>query len=55
MENYKLFMTLIAWADACGRIFEAHDYGDYMTVKTQTKDGKTIAFTIDIKEVEKDD
>ena len=52
MENCKLFMTLIAWADACGRIYEAHDYGDYMTVTTQTKDGKTIAFTIDIKEAE---
>lgn len=52
MENSKLFMTLIAWADENGNLFEAHNYGDFMTAKTKTKDGKILNFSIDIKEEE---
>ena len=52
METNKLFMTLIAWADENGKVFEAHNYGDFMVAKSKTKDGKILNFSIDIKEEE---
>jgi hypothetical protein len=55
MENNNLFMTLIAFADERGDLFEAHHYGDFMVAKAKTKDGKILSFSIDIKEEEKDD
>ena len=52
----ELFGKILGIATYYGELKDAHLYDfKYSTVSVKTKDGKTITFTIDIKEEENDD
>ena len=52
----ELFGKILGIATYYGELQDAHLFDfKYSTVSVKTKDGKTITFTIDVKEEENDD
>lgn len=52
----EIFGKLLGIATFYGELQDAHLYDfKYSTVTVKTKDGKTITFTVDVKEEEDDD
>ena len=52
----ELFGKILGLATFYGELQDAHLYDfKYSTVSVKTKEGKTITFTVDVKEEENDD